>query len=169
MWQVTKAGFASLTSRVAWRRLAHGVAIVFFLTHQAWAGVICHCQHENGAQQGLQIAHAFCLSAHHPGSASSTQQAGETSHLSASCSEEGAPGTDDQLGALPQSAMVCCHPAPQAEVQGITIPLQDPESIVTTQQFVSLDALAVSVPTYQNSDQPHYTRPLYLSLSCLLI
>jgi len=166
--QVTKAGFASLTSRVAWRRRAHGIAIGVLLTHQAWAGIICHCQHENGAQQDSQIAHACCVSAHHSDSAT-TEQAGETAHLSTSCSEEGVPGTDDQLGALPQGALVCCRASPRAEAQGITIPSQDSESIVTTQQFVSFDALAVSVPTYQNSHQPHRTRPLYLSFSCFLI
>ncbi len=170
-WQVTKAGFASLTSRAAWQRLAQGIAILFMLTHQAWAGIVCHCQNENDAQQGSQIAHACCLAAHHSGSAVSTEQAGETTQ--ASYSEEGALGTDDQCtdnqsGTLPRGAMVCCHDAPQAE-QNAIISLQEPAPVVSTQPLVSLDDQSVSDFIHCNFHPLYRTKPLYLSFSCFLI
>lgn len=151
------------------------MAIVFLLTHQAWGGIICHCQHENSSQQISQSAHACCHEGHHSGVAEGTQPVSEQAHSSASCSEERAPGSaadresEGQLGALPQGEMVCCHAAPQAEVQGITIPSQDPVSAINTQPSVKLAAPAAFVPTYQDFHQLHRARPLYLSISCFLI
>ena len=170
-WQMTKIGFASLTSRGAWRRLAQGIAILFMLTHQAWAGMVCHCQNENDAQQSSQIAHACCLAAHHSGSAVSAEQAGEATQ--ASRLEEGALGTDDrcsddQSGTLSQGAMVCCHDAPQAE-QNATISLQAPAPVVSTQSLVSLDGQAVPVFIHYNFHQLYRTPPLYLSFCSFLI
>ena len=166
-WQVTKTGFASLTSRAAWRRLAQGIAILFMLTHQAWAGIVCHCLREDDAQ----MVPACCLAAHHSGSAVSTEQAGEATQ--ASCSEDGALGTDDrcsddQSGTLPQGAMVCCHDAPQAE-QNATISLQEPAPVISTQSLVSFDGQSVPVFIHYNFHQLYRTQPLYLSFSCFLI
>ncbi len=170
-WHVTKAGFASLTSRAAWQRLAQGFAILFMLTHQAWAGIVCHCQKENDAQQGSQISHACCLAMHHSGSAVSTEQAGESTQTS--CPEEGALDTDDQYpdgqsGILPQGAMVCCHEAPQAEKNAM-ISLQQPAPVVNIQPLVSHDGQSVSDFIPYNFHQLYRTRPLYLSFSCFLI
>jgi len=167
---VTKAGFASLTSRAAWQRLAQGIAILFMLTHQAWAGIVCHCQKENNAQQGLQIAHACCF-AHHSGSAVSIEQAGESTQTS--CPKEEALDTnhqcsDDQSGTLPQGAMVCCHEAPQAE-KNAAISLQQPVPVVSIQPLVSHDGQSVSDFIPYNFHQLYRTRPLYLSFSCFLI
>lgn len=164
-WQVTKAGFANLTSRVAWRRLAQGIAILFLLTHQAWAGIICHCQNENNAQQGSQIDHACCPAGQHSGSAVSTEQAG--------CPEEGALDTDDQCsdgqsGTLLQGAMVCCHEAPQAE-QNTAISLQAPAPVVSNQPLVSIDDQPISDFIPYKLHQLYRTPPLYLSFCCFLI
>lgn len=174
-WQKAKTGFAYLTSRDAWRRLAQGMAIVFLLTHQAWGGIICHCQHEDSTQQISQTAHACCHDGHHSGVAEGVPSVSEPVHSPASCSEESTPGSavgqrsEGQLGALPQGEMVCCQAAPQAEVQGITIPSQDPVPVINTQPSVKLAAPAAFVPTYQNFHQLHRARPLYLSISCFLI
>jgi hypothetical protein len=169
MWQVTKVGFASLTSRVAWRKLAQGIAILFLFTHQAWAGIVCHCQHENGAQ----MSHACCRAEHHSGSAVNIEQVGETSHSPVSCSEAGAPGIEsqssiNQFGALSQSAMICCHDALQAE-QNATISLKEPAPVIGTQPLVSPGSQAGTVFIHYNFHQLYRTRPLYLSFSCLLI
>ena len=153
-----------MTSRTAWRRLAQGIAILFLLTHQGWDGIVCHCRQEDDAQ----MAHACCLAAHHSGSAVSTEQMGEVTHESAPCSEEGAPGNDDQFGALPQSAMVCCHDAPQAE-QNAAISLQETAPVVSTQPLVSLYSSSDGVFIPYQFHQLYRTRPLYLSISCLLI
>jgi hypothetical protein len=171
MWRVTKAGFASLTSQVAWRRLAHGVAILFLFTHQGWTGIVCDFHHEGDAQHVSQMAHA-CFS-HHSGSAVSAEHANEAVHSSASCSEEGAPGTagqrsDDQLDTLLQGAAMCCHAAPQTE-QNATLSAQVPGPVVSTQPLGSLDGQSVSVPARHNYPQLYPTRPLYLSFSCFLI
>ena len=163
--QVTKAGFASLTSRFIWRRLAQGIAIMFLLTQPAWAGIGCHCQHENEAQQVSQMAHACCPTGHHSGHAVGTEHASEATNSPASCSEEGEISSDDQLG----TTMVCCHATPQSEAQGVTIPSQDPVPVINAQPLVCPGAPAVSTPTYHNFHQLNRTRPLYLSFSCFLI
>jgi hypothetical protein len=170
-WQVRKTRFAALTDRAAWRRLVRGIALLFLLTHQAWAGIICHCEPDDAAQ----MAHACCLAAQHSDPAVNNEPANEAVHSPAACAEKGAPGTDnrpsdDQLCTTPQIATACCHAAPSAEVQGITTPSKNTESVVSTQPLVNLDAQAVSAALYQqNSHQPHRTRPLYLSFSCFLI
>lgn len=171
MWPVTKAGFSSLTSRVAWWRLTRWLVVLCLFTQQAWAGIVCNCQHDNDTQ----MTHACCPTAHQSDSAASAEQASEATHSSSSCSGAGAPGAEkqpaeEQLGAAPQVAMLCCHATPPAEVQGLTTPAPHPTAIVSAQPLINLDALPVSVSTYQqNSHQPHRTRPLYLSISCFLI
>lgn len=172
---MAKTGFAYLTSRAAWRRLVQGMAIVFLLTHQAWGGIICHCQHEDRTHRISQTAHACCHDGHHSGVAEGAQSFGEPTHSPASCSEESTPGSatdcesEGQLGAAPQGEMVCCHAAPQAEVQGITTPSQDPVPAINTQPSVKHAAPAAFAPTYQNFHQLRHARPLYLSISCFLI
>lgn len=166
-----KTGFVNLTSRVAWRRLAQGVAILFLLTHQAWAGIICLCQNENDAQQDSQMAHACCPAAHHSGSGVSTEEAGESTQTS--CPEEGALGIDDQCsdgqsGTLLQGAMVCCHETPQAE-KNAAISLQQPAPVVNTQPLVSHDDQSVSDFIPYKLHQLYRTPPLYLSFCCFLI
>lgn len=174
-WQKAKTGIAYLTSRFAWRRLVRSMAIVFLLTHQAWGGIICHCQHEDSTPQVSQSAHACSPEGHHSGVGEGAQPVSEQAPSTASCSEERVPGSaadresEEQLGALSQGEMVCRHAALQAEVQGITIPSQDPVPVINTHLPVKLAAPAAFVPTYQDIHQLHRARPLYLSISCFLI
>lgn len=173
-WQMAKAGFASLTRRVGWRRLAQGVVILFLLTHQAWAGAICHCQGENGSEQDLQMAHACCAAAHHADFHENQEQAAEIALTPATGSGERTHATDGQhldygCNELESAAIECCQAESQLAVQGISIPSQNTESIVISPAFVSLGALTISIPIHQNAYLPHRTRPLYLSFSCLLI
>lgn len=168
-WQVAKTGFATLTSRFFWRGLAQGIAILFVFTQQAWADIVCHCQHENEVRQVSQMAHACCRTRHHSEQAVGTEHASEATNSPTSCSEERELGTDDQSGALSQGTMVCCYATPQAEAQGSTVPLQDPVPVINAQPLLYPGASAVSTPIYHNFHQLNRTRPLYLSFSCFLI
>ena len=169
--QVAKARFAPLTSRTTWRRLAQGVAILLLLTHQAWAGVVCICQHNDGLQQAAQMAHVCSAARHH--SDVRAEHTGEVADSSAAYSEEGAPGTDDRCSGnqsctLLQGAMVCCPDVPQAE-QNATISLQKPAPVISNRSLVSIKGQSVPVFIHYNFHQLYRTQPLYLSFSCFLI
>src|SRR5262245_22890270 len=121
---MAKVVFGSKTSRNAWLRLTRGITIVFLLTHQTWAGILCHCLYENTAQHASQMAHSCCPLAHHSSSGTSTECAGESADSSPT--EELTPGADHQLcgnqfGALSQNVRACCHSAPQTDAQEMTI------------------------------------------------
>src|SRR5262249_25519024 len=174
MRQITKARFAALTGPVARRRLACGIVILFLLMHQAWAGIVCQCHHEESAQQASQMAHSCCQASRHSGSVMGTDCGCEAAHSSPSCGEEGGAGIEnqhagDQFGALAQGVTACCHSAPQTDAQEITIPLQDHMPVINTRLLIDFEATASFATTHLNFHQLCCTRPLYLSFSCFLI
>lgn len=169
-WQAAKAGFSLDISQIDWRRLVQVIALLFLLTQQAWAGLLCHCQHEDEGQ----MSHACCLTAHHCASAEAAECAGEPAHAESSCADE-TESADQILSAdnsctAPQPAMAncCCDAAPQTEPQAITS-VRESVPVDSHQSFVSIEWQIASATMYYNPHPPNRTRPLYLSFRCFLI
>lgn len=162
LWQMAKAGFASTTGWVAWRRLAAGIALLLLLAQPTWAGIICGCRERSQMARDCRRADPVTV----------LEAAIEETRLPADSPGEGGSGIDehcpgDLFGALLQAA--CCHSDSQTEWQGVTTQLQDQPLVAGTRPSVGLEIAAGSGLSLHEFHQLYRIRPLYQSFSCWLI
>ena len=166
MRKMSKKLVSRIFSRGAWRLLPRLLALMLIFTQQSWAGVVCFCEHEGEHQHDCpQIAH-HCDS-------SMAAQRGDwdcDAISSMSCSEEEwTPAQENQFDSLPQSAGLCRHSLPPVEVQAVSVSSPIPVSVVITPKLDDFVLPGAVASAAINVVYPPRARPLYLTLSCLLI
>ncbi len=152
---------SSKASRQAlWAGLMRGILLSLLFTHQAWAGIICHCALKSESQ------HVCCQTAHH-----SPSLAGADADMrhSTPCSDEGEPLPDDQRKGAPQGEEACCYLSPQAELRTIEVSLSNHAPVVDVSQVFDITGLKISTTECVPILKPPLSRPLYLTHSSLLI
>jgi hypothetical protein len=140
--------------------LMRGILLSLLLTHQAWAGVICHCVLES------ESLRACCQTDHY-----SPPMAGanaDTRH-STPCPGEGEPLPDDQRNGAPQGEEACCYVSPQAEGRMVEVSLLDPPPVDEVPTVFDVTGLRTSTTQCVPILKPPLSRPLYLIHSSLLI
>jgi len=137
-----------------------GILLSLLFTHQAWAGIICHCALKSESQ------HFCCQTAHH--SPSSTGAEANIRH-STPCSDEGEPLPDDQRNGAPQGEEACCYVSPQAEGRTVEVLLLNHAPVEDVSQVFDGTGLKTSTTECISILKPPLSRPLYLIHSSLLI
>lgn len=168
MWEMRGKLVGRIFRRGAWRALPRLLALILFFTHQSWAGAICFCEHEGEHQHDCsQVAH-HCdssMAAHH-----GDWHGDRDANSSMPCSEEEwTPAQENQLDSLPQSARLFCHSLPPVEVQAVSVSSPIPVPVITTPQLDDFVLPGAAVSAAIKVFYPPRARPLYLTLSCLLI
>jgi hypothetical protein len=160
--RVIKTGFcSSKASRQAPRSaLMRGILLSLLFTHQAWAGIICHCALESESQ------HSCYQTAHH--SSSSAGADADIRH-STPCSDGGEPLPDDQWRVAPQGEEACCYVSPQAEGRTVEVSLLNHAPVENVSQVFDVTGLKTSTTECISILKPPLSRPLYLIHSSLLI
>lgn len=168
MREMSKKPVSRMLGRGAWRSLLRLLALMLFFTHQSWAGAVCFCEHEGEHQ------HDCSQTAHHCDSSMAAQHGDwhrdRDAISSMSCSEEEwVPAQENQPDSLPQSARLCCHPLPPVEVQAVSVSSPIPVPVITTPQLDDFVLPGAAASAAIKVVYPPRARPLYLTLSCLLI
>ncbi len=160
--RVTKTGYtSSKASRQALQSaLMRGILLSLLFTHQAWAGIICHCALKSESQ------HACCQTAHR-----SLRLTGADAdiHHSSPCSDESEPLPDDQRKGAPQGEEACCYVSRQAEARTVEISLLNPAPVEEGPPDFDVTGLKASTTECIRVLKPRLSRPLYLIHSSLLI
>ncbi len=136
------------------------ILLSLLFTHQAWAGIICHCVIETESQ------HACCQTAHQ------SQPPVETdadTHHSTHCSDKSEPSSSNQRDSAPQGEEGCCYLSPQAEARTVEISLLNPVPVEEVPPDFDVAGLRTSATGYIRVLKPRLSRPLYLTHSALLI
>lgn len=161
--QATKTGFTF--SRFSCRMLMRGAMFLLLITHQALAGIVCHCLSESESRQaGCQIGRRSerTARAYHGGE--------ESGNLSPRrCTDSRTQGSDDELSRNPQGTERCFRSLPQISVGIIAPSLPIAVSAEGTLPLLSLPVQAAGTPEDLEILQPPRSRPLYLEHSSLLI
>jgi hypothetical protein len=159
---MTKPGDTSSKAfrRPRWSALMRGILLSLLFTHQAWAGIICHCALKSESQ------HVCCQTAHH-----SPSLAGADADMrqSTPCSDEGKPLPDDQRNGVPQGEEACCYLSPQAEGRTVEVSLSNHAPVEDVSQIFDVTGLKISTIECVPILKPPFSRPLYLTHSSLLI
>lgn len=158
-----KAQIGTTFIRATSRALTRGIVLLLLLTHQSWAGVFCKCTHQDKSQ------HTCCSAARRNETAAQMRQEGLVAHAPPHCASEEATTPDSQFKNLLQSAMKCCSAAPQSDAQGVAVPLPNPPIVKNTLPLVFINGQTPTEPAFFNVHPQRHKRPIYLSLSCLLI
>jgi hypothetical protein len=160
--RVRKTGYtSSKASRQApWSALMRGILLSLLFTHQAWAGIICHCALKSESQ------HVCCQTTHH-----SPSLAGADADMrhSTPCSDEGKPLPDDQRKGAPKGEEACCYFSPQAEGRTVEVSLSNHAPVEDVSQIFDVTGLKTSITEGVPILKPPLSRPLYLTHSSLLI
>lgn len=139
---------------------------VFFLlfTHQAWANIVCcglvQFEHQLSCHRNVlkQIPNA--------------EQTAETSHCHATATEKTTSPevtrSDNRFTNLPEELPWCCQAAAVAEPQPPISSSNEPTSLNAALVAVPLTAAVIPAPAKMLSPPPK-SRPIFLSVSCLLI
>jgi hypothetical protein len=137
-----------------------GILLSLLFTHQAWAGIICHCALKGESQ------HVCCQTAHH-----SPSLAGADADINHStpCSDEGKPLPGDQRKGAPQGEETCCYVSPQTEGRTIEVSLSNLAPVEDVSQVFDVTRLKIFTTEYIPILKPPLSRPLYLTHSSLLI
>jgi hypothetical protein len=137
-----------------------GILLSLLFTHQAWAGIICHCALKSESQ------HACCQTAHQ-----SLPLAGADADIrhSTPCSGGSEPLPDDQRKGAPQGEEACCYVSPQAEARTDEVSLLNPPPVEEVPPVFDVTGLKTSTTECIPILKPPFSRPLYLIHSSLLI
>lgn len=168
MLEMSKKLVSRIFRRGAWRVLPRLLALMLLFTHQSWAGAVCFCEHEGEHQHDCsQVAH-HCdssMAAHH-----GDWHGDRDANSSMPCSEEERTLVQgDQLDSLPQSVRLGCHSLPPTDAQALSVSSPIPVQIVPIQPFNDFSLAGTSAFASTKVVYPPHSRPLYLTLSCLLI
>ena len=164
MREMSKKPVSRIFSRGAWRSPLRLLALMLLFTHQSWAGAVCFCEYEGKHQ------HDCSQGAYHCDSSMATQYGDRDVNSSISCpEEEGKPAQENQLDSLPQSVRLCCHSLPPVEVQAVSVSSPIPVPVITTPQLDDFVLPGAVASASVKIVYPPRARPLYLTLSCLLI
>jgi hypothetical protein len=160
--RVRKTGYtSSKASRQAPRSaLMRGIMLSLLFTHQAWAGIICHCALKSESQ------HVCCQTTHH-----SPSLAGADADIrhSTPCSDEGEPLPDDQRKGAPQGEEACCYVSSRAEGRTVEVSLLNHAPVEDVSRVFDVTGLKISTTECVPILKPPLSRPLYLTHSSLLI
>jgi hypothetical protein len=137
-----------------------GILLSLLFTHQAWAGITCHCALKSESQ------HVCCQTAHH---SPSLEGADADTRHSTPCSGESEPLPDDQRKVAQQGEKACCYVSPQAEGRTVEFSLSNPAPVDTVPTVFVDTWLKTSSTECIPILKPPLSRPLYLIHSSLLI
>lgn len=155
--------------RTARRAMARGFALLLFLTHPSWAGVICHCNYQQ------EFQHSGCHASQQTNLMTGQRQEDTNSYNSPHCASEEEAVSNVQLDNLSLSAMACCDVAPQADIPGVAVSSSSSTSVKNAPPPIHSGAQTTSAPAPINVHPERHKwpqrhkRPIYLSLSCWLI
>lgn len=169
--QAPQARFINGFSRNAWQALMKTLVLLLVFSHQAWAGNICHCDPQIGAQ------HAGCHEEQRSTAMASVQQEDLMTYSSHHCAEEEKPVIADKEKAvagkhfnqLPQSVITCCQASSQVEAEAVSAAPPSQAPLINVLPPTNVGAQTNLTPAPFTIHPLHPTRPLYLSFSCLLI
>jgi hypothetical protein len=137
-----------------------GILLSLLFTHQAWAGIICHCALKSESH------HVCCQTAHH---SPSLEGADADMGHSTPCSYEGEPLPDDQRNGAPQGEEACCYVSPQAEGRTVEVSLSNHAPVEDVSHILNVTGLKTSTTECVPTLKTPLSRPLYLTHSSLLI
>ena len=137
-----------------------GILLSLLFTHQAWAGIICHCALKSESQ------HVCCQTAHHSPSLAGAEA--DTRH-STPCSGESEQLPGDQRKGAPQGEEACCYVSPQAEGRTVEVSLLNPAPVDEVPTVFDVTWLKTSSTECIPILKPPLSRQLYLIHSSLLI
>jgi hypothetical protein len=167
----SQAGFInglSLNGRLA---LMKALVLMLVLSNQTWAGNICHCNPQTGAQ------HASCHEAQQSTSMESEERGGTKTHSWHQRAWKEMPAIADKdktvagecSARLPHGHMTCCHANSRLEIAVINVSPPGQMPLINALALTNLGIRTNPTPAPVTIRPMHSTRPIYLADSCLLI
>lgn len=154
--------------------LAWGIIFFLLSTQQTWAAAACFCEHQNEREaKSCRMRHpTFPVKTHHDhgGMRHAETHHGYDSHLFVVDADT--EGTDDGTAGDQACAPLpgfcsCCQAPPQAAVSAASFPVQALVPVRAYSPVTDFGKPKTLAPVKR--PEPPHSRPLYLTLSCLLI